>query len=193
MDPAVTVDTANRAKNSNDQNHSSLVFSLVLLSLIPPPVGDGSNLDAYIRYSALRQPTKKFLCSTNASSLVTAAFSTSSFASPTRISMYTNKRTALASPAIGGAPIPKDVETMSHKSLGAPMEETRKEKESPYATFDRSFDEQDLLRESKKVAWRLLMDPIEKIIDEEKNANAAKASTQASHIERHWEQFENAA
>jgi hypothetical protein len=59
MDPAITVDTANRAKNSNNQKHSSLPFSLVLLSLTPPPVGDGSNLDAYICDPASRQPTKK--------------------------------------------------------------------------------------------------------------------------------------
>ncbi len=58
MDPAVTVDTANRAKNSNDQKHSSLLFSLVPLSLISPPVGDGSNLNAYIRNPASCQPTK---------------------------------------------------------------------------------------------------------------------------------------
>ncbi len=107
--------------------------------------------------------------------------------------MYTNKKTALASPAKGGAPISKDVETLSRKSLGAPMEETRKETESSYAAFDRSLDKQDPLRESKKVARRLLMDPIDKIIDEEENVNTAKASTQASCIERHWEQFENAA
>jgi hypothetical protein len=36
MDPAVTVDTANRAKNSNNQKHSSLPFSLVPLSFITP-------------------------------------------------------------------------------------------------------------------------------------------------------------
>ena len=107
--------------------------------------------------------------------------------------MYTNKRTALASPAKGGAPIPKDVETMSRKSLGAPMEETRKETESPYAAFDRSLDEQDLLRESKKVARRLLIDPIDKFIDEEENVNTPKASTQASCIERRQEKFKNAA
>ena len=91
--------------------------------------------------------------------------------------MFTNKRAALASPAKGGAPILKDVEVMSRKSLGAPMEETRRETESPYAAFDHSSDKQDLLRESKKVARRLLMDPIDKIIDEEENANTAKAST----------------
>ncbi len=49
MDPAVTVDTANRAKILNDQKHSSLPFSLVLL---------GNNLDAYIHDPASRQPTK---------------------------------------------------------------------------------------------------------------------------------------
>ncbi len=37
------------------------------------------------------------------------------------------------------------------------------------------------------------MDPIDKIIDEKDNANAAKASTWASRIERRWEQFKNAA
>jgi hypothetical protein len=136
---------------------------------------------------------KKSFRGANASSKVTAAFSTSSSASPARISMYTNKRTALSSPAKGRAPVPKDVETVSRKSLGAPMEETRKETESPYTAFDHSLDEQDLLRESKKVVRRLLMDPIDKIIDEEENANAAKASTQASCIERHREQFKNAA
>jgi hypothetical protein len=75
---------------------------------------------------------------------------------------------------------------MSCKSLG-------KETESPYTTFNRSMHEQDLLRESEKVARRLLMDPIDKIIDEKENTNAAKASTQASCIERHREQFKNAA
>jgi hypothetical protein len=107
--------------------------------------------------------------------------------------MYTNKRTALTSPAKSGAPIPKDVETMPRKSLGTPMEETRKETESPYAAFDHSLDKQDLLRESEKVAWRLLMDHFDTIIDEKENTNAAKASTQMSCIERHWEQFKNAA
>ena len=49
----------------------------------------------------------------NAASTVTAAFSTSSAASPTRISIYTNKRNALASPAKGGATRTKDVVYLS--------------------------------------------------------------------------------
>ena len=49
----------------------------------------------------------------NAASTVTAAFSTSSAASPTRISIYTNKRNALASPAKGGATSTKGVVDLS--------------------------------------------------------------------------------
>ena len=49
----------------------------------------------------------------NATSTVTAAFSTSSAASPTQISIYTNKRNALASPAKGGATSTKGVVNLS--------------------------------------------------------------------------------
>ena len=45
-----------------------------------------------------RQPTKKSFCG-NETSLVTTAVSTTSARSPARVSMYTKKRVALASPA----------------------------------------------------------------------------------------------
>ncbi len=60
-----------------------------------------------------RQPSKKAYQGTNSASTVTAAFSTSSDASPTRISIYTNKRNALASPVKGGATWTKDVVDLS--------------------------------------------------------------------------------
>ena len=60
-----------------------------------------------------RQPSKKAYQGVNAASTVTAAFSTSSAASPTQISIYTNKRNALASPAKGGATRTKDVVDLS--------------------------------------------------------------------------------
>ncbi len=49
----------------------------------------------------------------NSASTVTAAFSTSSNASPMRISIHTNKRNALASPAKGGTTRTKDVVDLS--------------------------------------------------------------------------------
>jgi hypothetical protein len=125
--------------------------------------------------------------------LVTAALLTSSSASPARISIYTNKRSALASPAKGGVPIPKDVEMISRRPLCAPMGEGMKETERAYAVFDCSLGKQDLLHESERVAWRLLMDPIDQCINKEEKAHIAKANAQASCIEHWQEQFKNAA
>jgi hypothetical protein len=85
---------------------------------------------------------KKSFRSTHAS-LVNATLSTSSSASPTRISIYTNKRSALTSPAKGGVPIPKYVEMISRRPLCAPMGEGMKETERAYAVFNRSLDKQD--------------------------------------------------
>jgi hypothetical protein len=75
--------------------------SIVPQSLILPSIGAFCDLATYIRNPMSRQPSKKAYQGVNAASTVTAAFSTSSAASPTQISIYTNKRNALASPAKG--------------------------------------------------------------------------------------------
>jgi hypothetical protein len=122
------------------------------------------------------QPTKKSFRFIHAS-LVTTALLTSSSASPARISIYTNKRSALAFPAKGGGvSIPKGAETVSCKPLCAPMGEVMKEAEHGYAAFNHSLDHQDLLRESDRVAWRLLMDPIDQLINKEEKVHAAKVT-----------------
>ncbi len=54
-----------------------------------------------------RQLTKKAFCGKE-TSLVTAALSTTSAVSPARVSIYTNKRAALASPAKFGTKWQKD-------------------------------------------------------------------------------------
>jgi hypothetical protein len=126
--------------------------------------------------ATLRHPNlQKKIRSTHAS-LVTAAFLTSSSASLARISIYTNKRSALASPAKGGVPIPKDRKTISRRPLSVPMGEGMKETELAYAFFDRSLDKQDLLHESKRVAWRLIMDPIDQCINKEEKVHTAKVN-----------------
>ncbi len=168
-------------KNPNDS--SSPPLSLAPPSLFPPPLGNGGDLDAYIRDPASRQPTKKSFSGIHAS-LVTAALLTSSSASPARISIYTNKKSALASPAkAGGVSIHKGAETVSRRPLCAPMGDVMKEAEHGYAAFDRSLDHQDLLRESNRVAWRLSMDPIDQLINKEEKVHAAKVTARASCIE----------
>jgi hypothetical protein len=105
-----TVGTLNFVtKQHNDERQSSLASSIIPHSLTPPSIGARSNLATYIRDPTSHQPSKKSYLDANASSTVTAAFSTSSAASPTRISIYNNKRNALASHAKGGAKISKDV------------------------------------------------------------------------------------
>jgi hypothetical protein len=49
-----------------------------------------------------------------------------------------------------------------------------------------------ILRESERVAWRLLMDPIDQFISKEEKVHTAKVNAQASCIEHRGEQFENA-
>jgi hypothetical protein len=65
------------------------------------PYGIELDLDAYVNDPASRQPTKKALCE-DQMLLVTAAQSASTSASPARVSLYSNKRTAISSPAKGG-------------------------------------------------------------------------------------------
>ena len=124
----------------NNQKHVYLSSSIIPQSLIPPSVGVSSDLDTYVRNPTLRQPSKKSFQGTNASSTITAAFSTSLSASSARISIYNNKRNALVSPAKGGAPILKDAEVivqmMSLEPLGTSLKESRKEAKGPYSTFD---------------------------------------------------------
>jgi hypothetical protein len=97
----------------NDDKYSSLP-----LSLVPPFICNQGDLDAYISNPALRQPTKIAFCGGQAS-LVTAALSTSTSASPTKISIYTNKRSALASLEKGGVSISRNKENAPQRSLEA--------------------------------------------------------------------------
>jgi hypothetical protein len=62
------------------------------------PYGIELDLDAYVNDPASRQPTKKAL-SEDQTLLVTAAWSTSTSASPAQVNLYSNKRTAMSSPA----------------------------------------------------------------------------------------------
>jgi hypothetical protein len=72
----------------------------------------------YIHNPTSCQPSKKAYQGVNAASTVTAAFATSSAASPMQISIYTNKRNALASPT-NGAKSSKGVVDLSGMDGGA--------------------------------------------------------------------------
>ncbi len=166
------------------------------MSLVPPFIGNQGDLDAYISNPALRQPTKKAFCEGQIS-LVTAALSTSTSASPTRISIYTNKRYALASLAKGRVSISRNVENALQSSLEVPLEQVTKDQESTYCAkkmvFHHSLDEQELLQETKEESRRLLMAPLDRFIDKETQADTAQENACASCIKIWREQFKNTA
>jgi hypothetical protein len=118
-----------RGEITNNPNNDK--YSSLLSSLISPFIGNQGDLDAYISNPALHQPTKKAFCGSQAL-FVTAALSTSTSASSARISIYTKKRSALASPAKGGVSISRNVENAPQSSLEVPLEQVTKDCESTY-------------------------------------------------------------
>jgi hypothetical protein len=72
--------------------------------------------------------------------LVTASLSTSTSASPARISIYTNKRSALSSPRKGKISISKNIKNAPQRSLQAPLEQVIKGGESTYVARKMAFD-----------------------------------------------------
>jgi hypothetical protein len=110
----------------NDNKYSSQSLSFVL-----PFIGNGGYLDAYISNPALHQPTKNDFRGSQAL-LVNTALSTSTSASPARISIYTNKRSALASPTKSGVYIFRNVENAPQSSLEVPLEQVAKDRKSTY-------------------------------------------------------------
>ena len=109
----------------NDNKYSSQSLSFVL-----PFIGNGGYLDAYISNPAMGQSTKKTFRGSQAV-CVTAALLTSTSASPTRISIYTNKSSALASPANGRVSISRNGENAPQSSLEVPLEQVTKDARAP--------------------------------------------------------------
>ncbi len=97
------------------------------------------DLKEYSLDPSTRQPTKKAFHGKE-TSLVTAALSTTSAVSPTRVSIYTNKRAALASPAKFGTKRQKDKGDHPLASKISPSTVRKKE-------FDQTMEEMERSRE----------------------------------------------
>jgi hypothetical protein len=176
----------------NDDKYSSL-----LLSLIPPFIGNQGDLDAYISNPALCQPTKKAFRRSQALLVTAALFDSTSAPPPARISIDTNKRSALASAEKGGVYISGNVENAPQNSLKVPLEQVTKDRKSTYCAkkmvFGHSSDEQELLQETKEESCRLLMAPLDRFMDKETQADTAQENACASHMKIQGEQFKNTA
>ncbi len=130
------------------------------------PFGIELDLDMYVNNPASRQPTKKALCG-DLMLLVTATWSTSTSASSTQVSLYSNKRTAISSPAKGGMALPKfnppshgnDQPVIPLRTFCIPTSIDQKK------AFNALLGMQELQQDKNNAAWRLLMDPFDKLVD----------------------------
>ncbi len=158
------------------------------------PYGIESNLDAYVNNPASCQPTKKALCE-DQMSLVTAARPTSTFASPTQVSLYSNKRTAISSPVKGGMAPPKLVSSSCRNNQPVfPLQKSQVPLSvDQKKAFDASLVMQKLQQDANNAARRTQIGPFDKLVATEEKADTAKEITHLSCIKLKQEKFKHAA
>jgi hypothetical protein len=159
------------------------------------PYGIELDLDAYVNGPASCQPTKKKALCEDQMLLVTAAQSTSTSTSPARVSLYSNKRTAISSPAKGGMAPPKLIPP-SHGN-DQPVFPLQKSQVPPSINqkkaFNASLGMQKLQRDANNAAQRTQMGPFDKLVATEEKADTAKEDTCLLGIKLLREKFEHAA
>ncbi len=131
------------------------------------------------------QPTKKAFCSKE-TSLVTAALSTTSVVSPAQVSIYTNKRAALASPAKFGTERQKDEGNHPFASKISPSAVRKQE-------FDRTMEEMEHSREEDKATRKAKMAPLEQLINKEEQESSTKEAARLAQIKMKGEHYDEIA
>jgi hypothetical protein len=128
-----------------------------------------------------RQPTKKAFHGKE-TTLVTAALSTTTAASPARVSIYTKKQAALASPAKFGFGNNKDKDDHL-KASQIPSSVERKQE------FDRTMDENERLWDEDNAARKARSAPLNRLVDEVEQESAATEAAQLNQIKLLEERF----
>jgi hypothetical protein len=116
------------------------------------------------------QPMKKAFRGKE-TTLVTAALSTTTAASPARVSIYTKKQAALASPAKFGFGNNKDKDDHLEASR-IPSSIKRKQE------FDRTIDENKRLRDEDNTALKARLAPLDRLVGEVEQESAATEAAQ---------------
>jgi hypothetical protein len=130
--------------------------------------GGEEDLKDYSLNPTTRQPTNKAFHGKK-TSLVTAALSTTTAVSPACLSIYMNKRAALASPAKFGTKQQKGKGDHPASKI-SPSAERKQE-------FDRMMEDMERLREEYKATWKAKMTPLEQLVNKEEQESAAKEAT----------------
>jgi hypothetical protein len=131
------------------------------------------DLKDYSLNPTTRQPTKKAFCGEK-NSLVTAALLTTTAVSPARVSIYTNKRAALASPAKLGTKQQKGKGNHPASKI-SPSAERKQE-------FDRTMEEMECSREEYKTTRKAKIAPLEHLVNKEEQESTAKEAARLTQI-----------
>ncbi len=106
---------------------------------------------------------------------MTAALSTTTAISPAHVSIYTNKRAALASPAKFGTE-QQNVKGDHHVAPKiSPSAEHKQE-------FNQTMEENECLREEDKAVQKARMAPLEQLVDKEEQRSTTREAARLSHI-----------
>jgi hypothetical protein len=171
------------------------VFNKSLSPSFVSPYEIELDLDAYVNDPASRQPTKKAL-SEDQTLLITAAGSTSISASPAQVSLYSNKRTAMSSPAKGGMAPPKFIPPPcgNDRQPVFPLQKFRVPPSLDHKkVFDASLGMQEIQQEADDAARRTQMGPFDKLMAAEEKADAVKEHSRLLRIKSLREKFEHSA
>jgi hypothetical protein len=133
-----------------------------------------SYLMGYSFDPSTRQLTKKAFRG-EGTPLVTAASSTSTATSPARMSIYTNKRAALASPTKFGT---KQQPSKGDHSRIAKISSSAERK----SEFNRTLEELERSREIDKAARRAKTAPLEQMVDDKEQRSDAKEAARVNQI-----------
>ncbi len=117
---------------------------------------------------------------------MTAALSTTSTVSPTRVSVYTNKRAALASPAKFGTERQKDEGNHPFASKISPSAVRKQE-------FDRTMEDMERSREEDKATWKAKMAPLEQLVNKEEQESSVKEAARLAQIKIKGEHYDKIA
>jgi hypothetical protein len=109
--------------------------------------------------------------------LIIAAQSSSSSASPKRISIYNNKRTALLSPAKGGISFQNPPRGGGQPQGIPPVTARITPKADLKEAFDNALEAKETQWEAERTAMKANMAPYDKLVDEVENEDAVKEAT----------------
>jgi hypothetical protein len=176
-------------ENNNTSSHDKYASPSLSLKML---AGIELDLDAYVNDTASHQPSIKPLC-TDQMLLVTTAKLSSSSASPKRISIYNNKRTALSSPAKGGISSQNPPCGGGHPQGIPPVRAQITPKANLKEAFNNALEAHETQWDAERTVRKAKMALYNKLVDKVEKDDVVKEAACMTQIEILQEKFTDAS